>query len=407
MKAGHIAIVALSIAAAAAQPHHRHQHHDKRKNVVVDFVTDYVTDVTTATQPAAIVFVDPNGEPVSTSYNRQSAPTEAAYPNPPSSNAALSAPTTDTSSPRSAPTSSTEGSYIAPAAVSTTSGSAPSAYSPSAASSASSSAGSGISALGRGITYNPYTQYNGCKTQDQVSSDFDVFGSDGYGIVRIYGTDCDQVSTVLNAASQKGMKVFAGVFDLSNTASEVNTIIDSARNNWDAIDTISIGNEALLNGADPLLVVGQVNLARGMLQTAGYNGKIVSVDDFNELLETANQGVGQASDYISANCHAFFADNVNATQAGDFVQQQFTRLQQKYPGKDVVITESGWPSNGDANGAAIPNPENQQAAIASLKNSFSSNLFLFDAFNDPWKSNYPGTFNAEQWWGVYGNSAYG
>ncbi|RMY24767.1 hypothetical protein D0865_16374, partial [Hortaea werneckii] len=62
------------------------------------------------------------------------------------------------------------------------------------------------------------------------------------------------------------------------------------------------------------------------------------------------------------------------------------------------ITESGWPTQGESNGAAVPGTANQRAAIDSLKSAFSGNLILFTAYNDMWKSNNAGTYGAEQFW---------
>jgi len=71
----------------------------------------------------------------------------------------------------------------------------------------------------------------------------------------------------------------------------------------------------------------------------------------------------------------------------------------------IVITETGWPSRGTANGAAVPSPENQATAVGSLKSAFAGNpenVILFTAFNDMWKTAAAATFNAEQFWGIMG-----
>jgi exo-beta-1,3-glucanase (GH17 family) len=199
------------------------------------------------------------------------------------------------------------------------------------------------------------------------------------------------------------MKLFAGVWDVSDVSSEVQLIIDAAKNNWDAIDTISIGNECINSGTATVdQVVSGVNTARSLLKAAGYNGKVVTVDTFNQII--ANPQLCQVSDFAAANCHAFFDSSISADQAGSYVKEQAQRVQQACGGKDTVITESGWPSNGDTNGAAVPSEANQQKAISSLRSAFSSNLVLFSAFNDDWKQNFDGSFNAEHYWGIYGNA---
>jgi len=71
-------------------------------------------------------------------------------------------------------------------------------------------------------------------------------------------------------------------------------------------------------------------------------------------------------------------------------------------GKKTVITESGWPHQGEPNGLAVPSPDNQQLAIGSLKSSFADDaggLILFEAFDNMWKKDSQYTFGTEKFWG--------
>lgn len=413
MKAGLLSIAALS-AVAIAQPHnHRRHQHVKKQDV--DYVVETETSYATATAPGAVVYVDGNGNPISTSIQGQAAATSAAQAPP----AAYSAPAPVSSSQApppppayTAPASSTQApappAYTAPAS---SSAAAPAPYSPPASSSSSSapaqtsssSSGSGSSdsgSSGYGITYSPYNSDNSCKTQDQVNKDFESIN--GYGWVRIYGTDCNQASTVISAASAKGMKTFAGIYDINQVEDSVNLIKEAVNGDWSKIHTIAVGNEGVNAGTYTVpQVKAAVDNARSCLSAVGYTGKIVTVDTFVAII--ANPDLCEVGDYVAANCHAFFDGGVTADKAGDFVVQQAQRVSAACNGKDTMITESGWPSSGSSNKLAVPSTENQKAAVDSLKSSFSSNLILFTAFNDYWKQNNAGTFGAEQYWGIYGN----
>ena len=420
MKPSIISITALA-AAAAAQPHHRHQqqhqHQVKRQDVVVDVFTDIVT----ATEPAAIVYVDQNGQPISTSVQGQTTtvPTQAVFPtsppfgapsgyNPP---APPSESSTNVPPPPPAPTSSSADSSFAPPAPETTQAPGPSSYSspgytapPTPSTTSSSGSGPGTSKFGYGLSYSPYNADNSCKSQDQVNAD--LAGLTGYGMIRIYGTDCDQVSTVLNAATAKGMKIFAGVYDIGQVTTETQALIDAANGNWTAIDNVAVGNEAVSGASGNAYPVDQVvsaiNQARATLRAAGYNGNVVTVDTSATIMQ--NPELCQASDFAAANCHAFFNAAGTAEEAGGYVLDQAKQVSQACGGKDTVITESGWPSAGETNGLAVPSEENQKIAIDSLRNSFSDNIVLFSAYNDLWKQNNPYTFNAENYWGIYGDA---
>lgn len=387
MKAGLVTVLALAASASAqirrGERHHRHVH--PKRDAAVETHVEYVT----ATAPQAVVYVDGNGNPISTSYQGgapAATPYQAPAPAPEKKKSSSAAPAPSPYNPPAAPKpeSSSSAAPVEQPKPSSTTPSAP-AY----------SGGSGDSSSGRGISYSPYIP-GGCKTQDQVNSDFEKIS--GYDMVRLYGVDCSQVTFVMNAAKPKGMKLFVGIFDVANAKTEAQTLIDSVNGDWSIIDTVSVGNEWVNGGkgsADQ--VVGAINLVRGMLSGAGYKGSVVTVDTFVALI--ANPSLCEASDYAAANCHAFFDGSKTASEAGSFVKDQAARVKAACGGKRTVITESGWPWQGEANGAAVPSRENQQAAISSLKSNFDKDLILYTAFDDMWKSDFAGSFNCEKYWG--------
>lgn len=386
MKAGPLFLAGL----AAAQParHRRHQH---RRDVVVE----YVTELTYVTAANVIVYVDPNGRPFSTVYNDQPKPTP--YAAPPAA-ALLAVSVSHTPSSYSAtpkPSSSHAPSVSTTLVPKPASSTSTPAVQPSVPASGAAS--------GNGITYSPYRTDSSCKSQDDVNADFQaLFSKASYGIVRLYGTDCNQVAMVLKATAQKRTKLFLGIFDITTVEKQAQQIVDAVHGDWSRVDTVSVGNELVNNGqASVADIRSAVQRARASL--TGYTGPVVTVDTFVAII--ANPGLCDVGDYVAANCHAFFDGGVAAAGAGKFVQDQAKRVAAACGGKKTVITESGWPSKGTANKAAVPSLENQQAAVASLQQAFSSNLFLFSAFNEYWKPSNAQTFYAEQHWGIWGDSA--
>lgn len=368
MKAGLLTIAALA-ATATAQVHRAHRNAHKKRDVVTEI------EYATVTAPQVIVYVDSNGKPISTGVPSGAAPTAYQAPAPAKSESPIPP------------------SYSVPAA--------PIDYKP-AKSSAPAKPRPTSSSSGLGMAYSPYNADGTCKTSSEVSSDIDQL--DGYSLFRIYGTDCNQVANVLSAAKAKNAKVFAGVFDIDQVEQEINIIIEAAKNDWSCIDTVSIGNELVNQGTAPSKVVAAIGTARGLLTAAGYTGSVVTVDTFTAMI--ANPSICEASDYAAANCHPFFDGGRTAEQAGEFVVQQSQRVADACGGKRVVITETGWPWQGEANNLAVPSVQNQQAAISSLKSSFSKNsqdLILFSAYDDLWKQDNAATFGCEKYWGIYGH----
>ena len=114
-----------------------------------------------------------------------------------------------------------------------------------------------------------------------------------------------------------------------------------------------------------------------------------------------------ASDFCAINCHAFFDGSTPASGAGAFVKNWAEQISQLAGGKKTIITESGWPTQGDPNGVAVPSQEEHGVAIQSLKSSFGGggeDLVLYGMYNDLWKKDSGSTFGAERYWGIYGNA---
>lgn len=256
-----------------------------------------------------------------------------------------------------------------------------------------------------GITYSPYKGSGGCKTADDVDADFAVIAKD-YGVIRLYGVDCDQVATAYAAAKKYGNKLFLGIFDVNSVEESVSTMAAGVKNDWSMVDTVSVGNELVNSGgATVSQSLGALSQARRALRAAGYQGPVVVVDTFVAML--AHPELCDQSDYCAVNVHPFFDPNTGPRQAGSFVTSTVSNIRSRLSNssKRIVVTETGWPWQGNSNGAAVPGMDHQSVALSSIKNAYAHNasdLILFTAFNDMWKKPEVGTFMAEQYWGMGG-----
>ncbi|MBQ5153766.1 hypothetical protein EGM85_10940, partial [Macrococcus caseolyticus] len=308
--------------------------------------------------------------------------------------------TTSSEVPAAASTSSEAPAAVttseAPAASYTTSPEHTTSSSTSSAAPASTSSSSAGSAGAKGIIYSPYTNSGGCKSSDSVKKDLAQLS--GYDIIRLYGTDCNQVANVY-AAKAANQKIFAGVYDMSSIDSELETLHSGINGDWSVIETVSIGNELVNDGKATVSdISGYMSTARSKLSSLGYTGSVVSVDTFIAVIN--NPGLCDLSDYMAVNAHAYFDGGVTSSQAGSWANEQIDRVWSACSGnKSVTIVESGWPSQGATNGKAVCSESDQKAAISSLKSNIGNDVFLFTAYNDLWKT--PGE---EQWWGIYGTS---
>ncbi|KIY03155.1 uncharacterized protein Z520_01622 [Fonsecaea multimorphosa CBS 102226] len=435
MRATILTLAALCAPVVLAVPHggnYRHQH-AARHQVETDFAT--VTDVVTVTANNAVVWVDQYNNILSTEYRDHPTPTIVASP---SSATPVVVPTEYASAPAPAPFSQVESASaasespvaarisgpgsapaVSAAPTSQVSNSSPSASgvtqplttSDSASAQVSSATASGNSnkgtqggsnaaAGGYGICYELIGN-NGCKDQTEMDSEFGFLASQGYSKIRFYDIGCD-LGVATAAASANGLQVMLGLNTIGNVVGDLGTLVGMIKGNWGPVDTVVIGNEVVNSGGSAAAVVAALAVARPILQAAGFTKSVVTVDTFTA--HQNNPQLCQASDFCAVNAHAFFDPNTPANDAGTFVDGVIAPIQAKANGKQVIVTESGWPYQGSPNGQAIPSPANQQTAINSLMNAFSTNsssLFLFQAYDATYKA--PGAFGVEQYFGIYGH----
>lgn len=257
----------------------------------------------------------------------------------------------------------------------------------------------------KGITYSPYTKSDACKTASEVASDMELLKD--YPLIRLYSVDCSGIENVLLAISSS-QKLFLGVWeiDASSLSSELETMkqaVESSSRGWSAVHTISIGNEQVNSGlATVAQVATAVQSARSWLKTNAplYSGYVVTVDTYNQVI--ANPSMCDISDYIAVNCHPFFTGSVEPSGTGPWLVDQINSVSNACGGsKPVLITETGWPTQGDSIGSCVPSESNQLAAFKSLIGSAADQIISFTMYNDYWKS--PGPYNVEQHWGIYGD----
>jgi exo-beta-1,3-glucanase (GH17 family) len=92
-------------------------------------------------------------------------------------------------------------------------------------------------------------------------------------------------------------------------------------------------------------------------------------------------------DSMMINIYPFYAP-VSIDGAISNLIGAYSMFNQQFNGKEVIIGETGWPSAGNNNGAAVPSVANEKTyteAIYANSNKLGS-TFIFSAFDDPWLS---------------------
>jgi exo-beta-1,3-glucanase (GH17 family) len=282
---------------------------------------------------------------------------------------------------------------------------APSSSSTSSSASPSPTANSTITPNGDkwAFCYTPYASDGNCKTADAVASDVAGIKAKGFTAIRLYATDCDGPQNVGAAAAKQGLKLILGIWVDesgigSNTDAQVETLTKWGKDQWDLVEMVVAGNEAMFYGytsAEGLAAF--VNDVRSKFRAAGYNGPVGTSEVPGTFIGHADI-LCPAIDYAGANIHPFFNTKISAEDAGDFVVDTLEDVAKACNHeKPAYNLESGWPSLGSANGMAVPGAEDQKIAIKSIMEKAGGKTAMFSYANDAWKA--PGEFGVEQHWG--------
>ncbi|KAI1105250.1 glycoside hydrolase family 17 protein [Jackrogersella minutella] len=244
-----------------------------------------------------------------------------------------------------------------------------------------------------GISYTPYetSEQGGCKSQSEVEKDIASIAAAGINTVRVYSTDCDTLVNVGGACKKHGVKMILGIFidspgcDASNPSvtEQISAIKSWAQ--WDLVDLISVGNEAVFHGyCQPSELSSLITKCKG--EFSGYTGKYTTAETVNiwQQSDFASAICGVV-DVAGANAHAFFNTETDASQAGQFVKGQLDIMDKICQGVDGIILETGWPSSGVAMGLAVPGVSQQAQAIKSIVEECGDKAVLFSLTSDQWK----------------------
>ena len=250
------------------------------------------------------------------------------------------------------------------------------------------------------ITYTPYTRSGECKSSGEVDSDISTISGKGFTAVRLYATDCDALQNIGNACEKHGVKMIIGVFidaaGISAAGEQVEQIMSWGR--WEMVEMFVIGNEAVFNGyCSASELAGFIKQVKARARSAGYDGPCTTAETLN-VLENDGATLCEVVDVFGANLHPFFNPEVTADEAGAFVEKQMEIVASLCPNKEVYNLECGWPSAGNANGAAVPGAENQKKAVMDVMTRKGERTVLFSFDNDDWKDD--GEFGVEKHYGL-------
>lgn len=201
-------------------------------------------------------------------------------------------------------------------------------------------------------------------------------------------------------ARKHGLKLMQGAWvsrDPLATQQEVQALINSANANPDVVIGVIVGNEALLRkevtGAQ---LVDLINTVKSQVnQPVTYADVWEFWDQYPE--------VAPAVDFLTIHLLPYWENQPSGIDAAlDHVADIRQRFATQFAPKDILIGETGWPSEGRQREDALPSRVNQARFIRGFVQMAEQNGWhynLIEAFDQPWKRESEGAVGG--YWGLF------
>ncbi|HKS13881.1 MAG TPA: beta (1-6) glucans synthase [Pseudomonas sp.] len=201
-------------------------------------------------------------------------------------------------------------------------------------------------------------------------------------------------------ARKHGLKVMLGAWVNANpvdTDKEVAALIAQANANPDVVSAVIVGNEALLRKE----VTGE-RLASLIHRVKSQVQVPVTYADVWEFWLQHPQ-VAPAVDFLTIHLLPYWEDDPRGIEdALAHVGEVRRQFGERFAPKDIVIGETGWPSEGRQRETALPSRVNEAKFIrgfVAMAEQHGWHYNLIEAFDQPWKRASEGAVGG--YWGLY------
>lgn len=252
------------------------------------------------------------------------------------------------------------------------------------------------------LSLNPYLKHqspfeNIVLGREQLREDLKVVAKKSR-MVRLYSSlfGLDQIPEL---AKELDLNVIVSAYLDSRQADnrnreEVEAAITAAGKNRN-VKRVILGNETQLYNSVPREeLVAYLREARRRLRTP-----VSTAEPWDYWIE--HPELADEVDFIAIHILPYW-NEVPIDEAVDFVFEKYETVQQAFPGRVVMIAETGWPSEGPQRGPAVASLGNQAKFVrtfASRAEEKKIRYNLIEAFDQPWKSRIEG--NAGEHWGIF------
>ena len=198
-------------------------------------------------------------------------------------------------------------------------------------------------------------------------------------------------------AKEFGIKTLVGAWlgdDVEINNREVAGLVELGKQGL--VDIAAVGNEVLYRGdltLDQLL--GHLEYVKSELPNVpmGYVDAYYEFTNHPELVEI--------SDVVLCNCYPFW-EGCPFEYSLEHMRQMYYQAYAAANGKKVIITETGWPSQGESLKGSVPGPEVAKKYFINTQmwsKDADIDVFYFSSFDESWKVGAEGEVGA--YWGIW------
>lgn len=199
-------------------------------------------------------------------------------------------------------------------------------------------------------------------------------------------------------AKEMGLKTLVGAWlgdDQEINQREIEGLLKLAKDGF--VDIAAVGNEVMyreeLSEEQLLAYIKKVKSEIPSSIPVGY------VDAYYEF--TDYPAIADACDVILCNCYPFW-EGCPFENSLDYMKDMYNQAKKAANGKDVIITETGWPSQGENTKGAQPSEKSARDYFINTQ-LWSANdnipVFYFSSFDESWKVGAEGVVGA--YWGIW------
>jgi len=202
-------------------------------------------------------------------------------------------------------------------------------------------------------------------------------------------------------ARENNLKMLMGAWVSSNevdTNKELDALIKLASENQDVVKAVIVGNEVLLRGdASELTLLNHIKKVKSALP----NTQVTYADVWEFWVK--HPSIKSSTDFVTIHILPYWEDEpMGIKKAISHLASVRMEVEDILKEKNILIGETGWPSEGRMREDAMPSKINQALFVrefVKLAEEKNWNYNIIEAFDQPWKRTSEGAVGG--FWGLF------